>query len=180
VRVELARPGHVPAGQAAGPARGPGPSGAPLDLLDAGVARGAVWRWRAISDRRVSERMAAACEQLRGAGLACAIGGSRHEREPAGAGLRSGRRITGCRLGAGRAGALRRSAEAIGRQVADALSRSRHRRVDRHLADQLVLAHADSEHLRTNLWLAERFGAHVRREGAIVEIEGLGLLPGAS
>jgi hypothetical protein len=39
---------------------------------------------------------------------------------------------------------------------------------------------ADSEHLRTNLWLAERFGARVRREGSVVTIEGLGLSPAAS
>jgi RNA 3'-terminal phosphate cyclase (ATP) len=59
--------------------------------------------------------------------------------------------------------------------------------VDRHLADQLVLfaclargttryrVPADSEHLRTNLWLAERFGARARREGPWVEVDGLGL-----
>ena len=35
----------------------------------------------------------------------------------------------------------------------------------------------DSEHLRTNLWLAERFGARARRDGSMVEIEGLGLRP---
>lgn len=34
---------------------------------------------------------------------------------------------------------------------------------------------ADSEHLRTNLWLAERFGARARRDGPWVEIDGLGL-----
>jgi RNA 3'-terminal phosphate cyclase (ATP) len=63
--------------------------------------------------------------------------------------------------------------------------------VDRHLADQLVLfaglapattryrAPADREHLRTNLWLAERFGARTRREGASVEVEGLGIGPRA-
>jgi len=59
--------------------------------------------------------------------------------------------------------------------------------VDRHLADQLVLfaclgrgttrfrAPADSAHLRTNLWLAARFGARTARVGSQVEVEGLQL-----
>jgi RNA 3'-terminal phosphate cyclase len=61
--------------------------------------------------------------------------------------------------------------------------------VDRHLADQLVLfaalargktryvAPALTEHVRTNLWLAQRFGARCRSEQQRIEIEGLALLP---
>jgi RNA 3'-terminal phosphate cyclase (ATP) len=141
--------------------------------------------------------MARACEEaLAAGGVACAI--ERVEDACAsrpGAGLALwAETSTGCRLGADRAGALRRSAEAIGRQVAQALlaDLGSGASVDRHLADQLVLfaalargttryrVPADSEHLRTNLWLAERFGARTRRAGARVEIEGLGLLPAAS
>jgi len=98
---------------------------------------------------------------------------------------------TGCLLGADRAGAPRRSAEAIGRRVARALLEdlAAHASVDRYLADQLVLfavqargrtryrVPADGAHLRTNLWLAERFGAGSAREGSRVEIDGLGLRP---
>jgi RNA 3'-terminal phosphate cyclase (ATP) len=58
---------------------------------------------------------------------------------------------------------------------------------DRHVADQLVpfcalasgttryRAPLATEHLVTNLWLAERFGARTRLDGQAVEIEGLGL-----
>jgi RNA 3'-terminal phosphate cyclase (ATP) len=99
--------------------------------------------------------------------------------------------VRGCRLGADRAGAPRRSSEAIGRHVARTLLEdlASGASVDRHLADQLVLfaalargttryrVPADSEHLRTNLWLADRFGARTRRTGSHVEVEGLGLRP---
>jgi RNA 3'-terminal phosphate cyclase len=58
---------------------------------------------------------------------------------------------------------------------------------DRHAADQLVLfatgaagrtryvAPALTEHLATNLWLAEQFGARVRCQDRRVEIDGIGL-----
>jgi RNA 3'-terminal phosphate cyclase (ATP) len=201
VSVELARPGYVPAGaglldlRVAPAAR----SLAPLDLLDPGAAHAVhgVALASHLAERRVSERMAAACERrCAERGLACAI--ERVEDASAsrpGAGLAIwAETSTGCRLGADRAGALRRSAESIGRQVADALlaDLGAGASVDRHLADQLVLfaalargttryrVPADSEHLRTNLWLAERFGVHVRREGSVVAIEGLGLSPAAS
>jgi RNA 3'-terminal phosphate cyclase len=57
---------------------------------------------------------------------------------------------------------------------------------DRHAADQLVpfavLAKGTSEyvvprpteHLESNLWLAERFGAVAHREGRRVRVDGLG------
>jgi RNA 3'-terminal phosphate cyclase (ATP) len=59
--------------------------------------------------------------------------------------------------------------------------------VGRHLADQLVVfacvargttrfrVPRDTDHLVTNLWLAERFGARTRRDGPWVEVEGLSL-----
>jgi RNA 3'-terminal phosphate cyclase (ATP) len=138
--------------------------------------------------------MALACEErLAQGGLACAI--ERIDDTSAsrpGAGLAVWAETAGgCRLGADRAGAPRRSSEAIGRHVARALLEdlASGAAVDRHLADQLVLfaalargttryrVPADGEHLRTNLWLAERFGARVRREAAVVEVDGLALSP---
>jgi RNA 3'-terminal phosphate cyclase (ATP) len=198
VRVEVVRPGYVPEGAGllelcVSPAAG----GLLALALDEPGTLGAVHGIALSShlhERRVSERMAAACERrLADQGVAAAI--ERREDESAsraGAGLAIwAETSTGCRLGADRAGALRRSAEAIGRQVAGALlaDRASGASVDRHLADQLVLfaalAHgttryrvpAETEHLRTNLWLAERFGVPVRRRGAQVEIDGLGLRP---
>jgi len=198
VELEVVRPGYVPAGAGVLALRvQPASQGlAALDLLDPGSVREA--RGIALSshlaERRVSERMAHACEEtLAAGGLRCDI-----ERvdeataSGAGAGLAVwAETSTGCLLGADGAGAPRRSSEAIGRRVARALLEdvASGASVDRHLADQLVLfacvargttrwrVPADSEHLRTNLWLAERFGARTRREGALVEVEGLGVRP---
>ncbi len=196
VEIRVVRPGYVPAGAGELELRvRPAPRGlAPLELLDPGSLR----RVRGIAlsshlaGRRVSERMAAACEErLVDGGLTCAI--ERIDDETAsqpGAGLAVwAESSSGCLFGADCAGAPRRSSEAIGRRVAQALLEDlgSGATLDRHLADQLVLFAAlargttryrvpgDSEHLRTNLWLAERFGARTRREGSQVEIEGLGL-----
>jgi RNA 3'-terminal phosphate cyclase (ATP) len=198
VEVELARPGYVPAGGGVLVLRvAPAADGlAPLALDEPGTLRSlrGIALASHLAARRVSERMAAACERtLAAPGLASAI--ERIEDETAsgpGAGLAVwAETSTGCRLGADCAGAPRRSAEAIGRRVARDLLEDlgSGASVDRHLADQLVLfaalargttrfrPPADTEHLRTNLWLAERFGARSRREGALVEITGLGLRP---
>jgi RNA 3'-terminal phosphate cyclase (ATP) len=145
-----------------------------------------------LAERRVSERMARACEErLAQKGLACTIERiDDTEASRPGAGLAVwAETSSGCLLGADCAGAPRRSSEAIGRRVARQLLEDlgSGATVDRHLADQLVLfaalargttrylVPADSEHLRTNLWLAERFGARARRDGPRVEIDGLGL-----
>ncbi|MGH7830202.1 MAG: RNA 3'-terminal phosphate cyclase, partial [Candidatus Binatia bacterium] len=144
-----------------------------------------------LEERRVSERMAAVCEKRLGqAGLASKIARVYDKSAShAGASLAVwGRSSTECLLGADRAGALRRSSESIGRFVAgtflDDLATGA--TVDRHLADQLVLFAAlaegvsqylvprPTEHLESNLWLAELFGAKVRDGGQRVAIEGLG------
>jgi RNA 3'-terminal phosphate cyclase len=92
-------------------------------------------------------------------------------------------------VGADRAGALRRSAEAIGRFVALHLLEdlATGASTDRFAADQLVLftalaagtseydAPRPTEHLDTNLWLAGRFGAAARRDANHVRVEGLGV-----
>lgn len=198
VGLEVVRPGYVPAGAGVVALRvRPAPGGlAPLALVEAGSV-GAV-RGIALSshlaERQVSERMARTCEKaLAAGGLTGAI--ERVEdasASRAGAGLAVwAETSTGCLLGADAAGAPRRSSEAIGRRVARTLLEdlASGATVDRHLADQLVLfatlaegttryrVPAETEHVRTNLWLAERFGARTRRDGPWVEVEGLGLRP---
>ena len=194
--LEVARPGYVPAGAGVLELRvRPAARGlAPLALLEPGAAREVrgVALSSHLAERRVSERMARACEEaLAAGGLRCAI-----ERVDDATASRAGAGLAvwvetsaGCRFGADRAGAPRRSSEAIGQRVARDLlaDLASGATVDRHLADQLVLfaclargttryrVPADSEHLRTNLWLAERFGARARREGPWVEVDGLGL-----
>jgi RNA 3'-terminal phosphate cyclase (ATP) len=144
-----------------------------------------------LAEREVSERMARVCEQrLAEAGLSC-----RSERVSDTTALHAGASLavwaesaTGCVFGADRAGALRRSSEAIGRFVAATLLEdlSTGATVDRHVADQLVLfaALADgtsrylvprqTEHLESNLWLAEQFGAWGECHEREVTIKGLG------
>jgi RNA 3'-terminal phosphate cyclase (ATP) len=144
-----------------------------------------------LAEREVSERMARVCEQrLAEAGLPCRI-----ERVSDTTAVHAGASLavwaesaTGCVLGADRAGALRRSSEAIGRFVAARLLEdlSTGATVDRHVADQLVLfaALADgtsryvvprqTEHLESNVWLAEQFGARGECHECEVTIEGLG------
>lgn len=144
-----------------------------------------------LAERNVSERMAQVCEQqLAEAGLP-----GRIERVCDTAALHAGASLavwaesaTGCVLGADRAGALRRSSEAIGRFVAAMLLKdlSTGATVDRHVADQLVMFAAlasgtsrylvpgQTEHLDSNLWLAQRFGARGEYRDQQVVIEGLG------
>ena len=144
-----------------------------------------------LAEREVSERMARVCEQrLAEAGLPCRI-----ERVSDTTALHAGASLavwaesaTGCVFGADRAGALRRSSEAIGRFVAATLLEdlSTGATVDRHIADQLVLfavlangtsrylAPRQTEHLDSNLWLVAQFGARGGCHGREVTIEGLG------
>jgi RNA 3'-terminal phosphate cyclase (ATP) len=88
-----------------------------------------------------------------------------------------------------RIGAPRRSAEGIGRFVAAALLADLRAgaTVDRHLTDQVVLFAAlargssgyrvpqVTDHLESNLWLAEHCGARVQVYDRQVRIEGIGL-----
>jgi RNA 3'-terminal phosphate cyclase (ATP) len=196
VELDVERPGYVPGGEGVielrvRPAR---ERLGPLDLGAQGKVRSVsgVALSSHLDERRVSERMAATCEgRLAAAGLPCEIervldASARH----AGASLAVWvQTSTGCRLGADRAGARRRSSEAIGRFVAQSLlaDLATGATVDRHLADQLVLfatlaagaslyvAPRVTEHLQTNLWLAREFGARAVRDGTRVRVEGLGL-----
>ena len=146
-----------------------------------------------LADRRVSERMASTCEeQIRGAGMACAI-----DRVDDASAVHAGACLaiwakgsTGSWFGADRAGKFGRSSEQIGRFVATTFLEDVHSgaTVDRHLADQLVLfcalAHGTSSyivprtgaHLESNLWLVAQFGARVAVSARYVEIQGVGLI----
>jgi RNA 3'-terminal phosphate cyclase (ATP) len=195
VELRVLRPGYVP--------RGGGEIELRVQPVDAALRsfaqleQGAVRGVRGIAlsshlaERQVSERMARTCEaELAAAGLSGAI-----ERvldtqaSHAGASLAVwAETSTGCHLGADRAGALRRTSEAIGHFVAGSLltDLAAGATVDRHAADQLVLfaalaagqtrylIPARTDHVTTNLWLAEQFGARVRCEQRRVEVDGIG------
>lgn len=145
-----------------------------------------------LEERRVSEQMAVVCEKRLGQARLASKIMSVYDRSAshAEAGLAVwGRSSTGCFLGADRAGALRRSSESIGRFVAETFlaDLATGATVDRHLSDQLVIfaALADgassylvprpSEHLESNLWLAQLFGTKVRYRGQRADIVGMGL-----
>jgi RNA 3'-terminal phosphate cyclase len=95
---------------------------------------------------------------------------------------------SGCLLGSDQAGKRGRRSEDIGRHVARNLLEDlmTGATVDRYLADQLIIyailavgateyiIPRLTEHVGTNLWLAEKFGARARLEGNHLRIEGLG------
>jgi len=200
VEVDMLRPGYVPKGEGilrvalegrAGPLR-------PLVLERAGPVE-RIWGISLsshLSARHVSRRMAdAARAELATADYEAAI----EEREDvsavqAGAALALFADMEGdVRLGADRAGAPRRSAEAIGRHAAHQLLAEIEGGacVDRYAADQVVAFAAPAEgqsrlrieqiteHVATALWLAEMFlGASGRVERFLLTIDGVGL-PGA-
>ncbi len=148
-----------------------------------------------LEERRVSERMAkTAKEVLGGAGYDADIKivNDKDSLQP-GAALAVFADLRGDgRLGADRAGALRRSAEAIGKYVAKQLLEDLETgaTLDRFATDQIIpfaaLAEgesrfrvpADTEHLRTNAWLAEQFlGARVKLDDHALSITGVGFSP---
>jgi RNA 3'-terminal phosphate cyclase (ATP) len=195
VQLRVLRAGYVPAGGGVielrvQPVRA---ALAPLSLTEQGAVRevrGIAFSSH-LEERDVSERMARACEaELSGAGLACVIERV-HDREASrpGASLAVwASTSTGCILGADQAGRPRRSSEAIGRFVARSLlaDLATGATTDRHAADQLVLfaalaggltsyvAPSRTDHVQTNLWLAQQFGARVKCEGRQVEVNGIG------
>ena len=194
--VEMRRPGYVPTGGGmlrlnvrpmTGPVR-------PL-MLEGPRRMDRVWGISLCShllERRVSHRMAeAAQEELAAAGYSAEI-----EARYDDTALQRGAALAifadmadGTRLGADRAGALRRSAEAIGKYAALHLLEDLRTgaAVDRHAADQLIpyaaLADGESrfripmmtEHVRASAWLAHEFlDAGVRIEDNVVIVTGAG------
>lgn len=148
-----------------------------------------------LEERRVSERMAESARRtLAMAGYQVEIE-IRNDKDSlqAGAALAlfadEGDRV---RLGADQAGALRRSAESIGKHVAKQLLEDlgSGATLDRFAADQIIpfaaLAAGESrfiiptvtDHVMTSAWLAELFlGAQVRMEGQQLVINGVGFWP---
>ncbi len=195
LELRVVRPGYVPTGGGAIELRVHPVARVldPLALLEQGAVQAVhgVALSSHLAERRVSERMAEACAaELGAAGLPCTIESELDTlASHTGAGLAIwASTSSGSVLGADRAGAPRRTSEAIGRSVAASLlaDLGAGGTVDRHAADQLVLfatlaagttryvTPALTEHLRTNLWLAEAFGARVRQIGRRIEVEGIG------
>ncbi len=148
-----------------------------------------------LKERRVSERMLAKCsEVLKSNGYTAQI-----EIVHDTLALQKGAALaiyaktsSGCIIGAGRAGELRRTSEDIGGYVARSLMEdlATGATVDRYSADQLILyaALADgvsqyriprlTEHVETNLWLVESIlGAKIEVNKNLVRIQGVGYYP---
>jgi RNA 3'-terminal phosphate cyclase (ATP) len=144
-----------------------------------------------LQQRQVSQRMADACQAvLVQRGLHADLRLLNEDTAPqAGAALALFAEGPDALLGADRAGARHRPAEAIGRYVAHTLLEDlgSGATVDRHLADQIIifaaLAKGTStfrlpqltDHVQTNLWLVETIlGTRARLEGRLLRIEGGG------
>ena len=194
--LNIIRPGYVPRGGGiigvgVEPVRG---KLKPINL----PAQGKVTQIQGIAlsshlrERKVSERMAAKCnEVLNSQGYRADI-----ELVHDTSALQRGAALalyaetsSRCIIGADRAGAPRRTSEDIGRSVATSLLEdlSTGATVDRYLADQLIFyaALADgvseyripglTEHVETNLWLVETIlGAQTEVNQNLVKIQGIG------
>lgn len=193
--VRMLRPGYVPSGGGtmALTVTPVADTLRPLHMLE----RGGIQRYWGLAlsshlqQRRVSQRMADACQEvLTARGLQADIQIVNDDTAPqAGAALALFAAGPNALLGADQAGALRRRAEAIGRFVARTLLEDLDRgaTVDRHLADQLIIFAAlaagtstlrlpqITDHVQTNCWLVETIlGAQTHLEGQQLRIEGVG------
>ncbi len=195
VEVEMDRPGYVPRGGGilflnVSPVRN---VLQPLTLEYPGAVD-KVWGIALTSqlrERKVSDRMAqAAAKQLTAEGIDAKIDliDDSTALQP-GATLALFADFPESRLGADRAGAPRRRAEAIGKRVARQLLEDIHSgaTLDRYASDQMIpyaaLAGGESrfripqvtDHIRSSAWLAKEFlGAEVRIQGQLVMITGVG------
>jgi RNA 3'-terminal phosphate cyclase (ATP) len=195
--VRILRPGYVPTGGSIELAIQPVVGKLqPLQMLQRG---GELHYWLLalashLQQRQVSQRMADACQEvLKSRDLHADVRLLNDDTAPqAGAALALFAAGPHGLLGADRAGALRRSAESIGKYVARSLLEDLDSQatVDRHLADQLVifaaLAQGTSEfripqvtdHVQTNIWLVEiLLGARAHIEGQQLRIQGVGYAP---
>jgi RNA 3'-terminal phosphate cyclase (ATP) len=148
-----------------------------------------------LEERQVSRRMAESAQDVLGESGYQANIEIRHDTESPqrGAALalfaNEGEAV---RLGADQAGALRRSAESIGKHVAKQLLEelTSGATLDRFAADQIIpfaalaegesrfIIPAVSHHVLTSAWLAETFlGTHVRIDGRRLVIHGAGFWP---
>jgi RNA 3'-terminal phosphate cyclase (ATP) len=197
VRVSIDRPGYVP--------RGEGilsltvtPASHPLRSLTCDRAEAVTRLWgialsSRLDARRVSERMADAARQTlgrRGYDADIEVRNDATALQPGATLALFADLGDGARLGADRAGALRRTAESIGRHAARQLLEDVETgaTLDRFAADQIVpfaaLAEGESrfripgetEHVQTNAWLARTFlGAGVVSRDRLLVITGVGL-----
>ena len=196
VSVRMERPGYVPSGQgiwhlSATPVTN---RLQPLILDQAGVVK-KIWGIALSSrlrERSVSDRMAETATR------AFSVAGYQADIEvlyddnalQAGAGLAAFADLSGgARIGSDRAGALRRSSEAIGKYVARQLLEDLQTgaTLDRYASDQIIplaaLAAGESrfriprvsEHIESNAWLSREFlGAEVKIQGHELVVNGVG------
>ncbi|MBI4303695.1 MAG: RNA 3'-phosphate cyclase [Chloroflexi bacterium] len=192
--LEIARPGYVPRGGGVirvsiEPVRN---SVRPLKLLKQGNVKQVVGIALSshLKERKVSQRMAETCQKV------LATKGYRARIETAWdeTALQAGASLavwaetdSGCLLGADQAGARGRSSESIGQFVAQNLIEDLEAgaTVDRYLSDQLIIyatlasgtteyiVPRITEHVDSNLWLVEKFGAKTRVEGNRLFIDGI-------
>ncbi len=199
MRVNMIRPGYVPAGNGIleieiDPVRKPLQ---PLTLTDQGDIESV--EGTAISshlqDREVSKRMAEVCRKVlskKGYKVNLREEYENSALQPGAMLAVFARTSTGCILGADRAGAPGRRSEAIGRFVAHSLIEDIESgaTVDRYLADQIILyaalANGITEfqipfmtgHVETNLWLVEDLlGSKVEVENNFIRVTGIGFKP---
>lgn len=196
--LHILRPGYVPTGHGSLElyVEPEGGKLSPLRLLE---RHGELNYWGLalsshLEQRHVSQRMADACQQVlkrRGCKADIRILND-NTASQAGAALALFAEGPGALLGADRAGARRRRAEAIGRFVAHVLldDLDSGATVDTHLADQLVIFAAlapgisefriprITDHVRTNIWLIETIlGAEACVEENHLRIQGVGYKP---
>lgn len=200
--VRMERPGYVPAGQgvwhlSAAPVQ---ETLQPLVIDDAGMVT-KIWGIALSSrlrERSVSARMADSANQVFGAAGYHADIRLQYDdsAQQAGAALAVFADMSfGARLGADRAGALRRSSEAIGKYVARQLLEDVNAgaTLDRYAADQIIpfaaLAAGESrfriprvtEHIESNAWLSREFlGAKIDIDQHELVVQGVGFEARAS
>ena len=193
--LEIIRPGYVPQGGGIIQVniKPVGTSIKPLKLLEQGKVKEVTGLALSshLREQRVSQRMAQECQKLlAGRGYRARIETLWDETAlQAGASLVLWARTdSGCLLGSDQAGKKGRSSENIGKYVTQNLLQDLKvgATVDRYLADQLIIYAALAggateyimprltEHVDTNLWLAEKLGARTRLEGNTLHIEGIG------
>lgn len=197
--MEMARPGYVPRGEGILNLTVTPPTG-PLRAVTRKEPGPVTKLWGIalsshLEERRVSERMAGTAKEiLVEAGYQAEIE-IRNDTESlqrgAALALFADRRAV-VRLGADQAGALRRSAESIGKHVARQLLEeiASGATLDRYAADQIIpfaaLAKGESrfiiptitDHVLTSAWLAETFlDAHVQIDGQRLAIQGAEFWP---
>ena len=193
--LEIVRPGYVPAGNGlirvtVEPLEGTASSLSMPEQGKASIVSGIAISSH-LTEHRVSERMAEECKKAlseRSLSVSIDITNDRGASQ-AGAGLAVWTETSaGCRLGSDQAGKRGGSSESIGRYVAESLLEDLDSgsTVDRFLADQLIIyaglakgltefvIPSLTDHVDSNLWLIEEFGARTRLDGRRLWIEGMG------